>query len=267
MNKKILLVLAIIIVIILGYFVLEQRSKISSQEESGNLSVQSSSEVNLPTQTTNTNTQEQSSLLQPPKITAYQGGFVKIEIPLNKNIGDLNKNIIKLAMAETAHQTYEIYRSTDNNNNFTKIATVTSSEETDYLAVFDKDFPQGAKTLSYQYARLDNNQPTYSAISTADLQKAVDEGHQPWRLDPLMVTESDGQAFYGFLTSCEYAPKSNGNEAASCDTYKLIFQAASAGVAEVEVDHNGKIFLVELIQPIPGAGKIWMIREIKETTK
>ncbi len=247
MNKKILLVvLGIVLIIAGGYFVFRQKTEV------------------LPQQGLN-NPPAQSSPLQSPKVTAYQGGFVKIEIPLSKKVSYKDRSvIIKSAFTAEAGQTYEVYRSAGSNNNFAKIATVISSEGTSYLAIFDKDYPRDSKTLLYRYARLDNNEPVFSGVSTADLQQAVDEGHQPWRLDPLSVAEADGVGFYGFLTPCERAGGGETGQAISCDTFTLISQAASAGVAEVEVIHNGKVYLIELIKPIPGDGKIWMVKEVRE---
>jgi len=95
------------------------------------------------------------------------------------------------------------------------------------------------------------------------LQQAVDEGHQPWRLDPLSVAEADGVGSYGFLTPCGQAGGGEPGRVVSCDAFTLS-QVASAGVAEVEVAHNGKVYLIELIKPIPGDGKIWMVQEVKE---
>jgi len=248
MNKKnLLVVLGIVLIIIAGgYFVFRQKTVVSPQQGLNNPPAQLSP-------------------LQPPEVTAYQGGFVKVEIPLSRKVSYEDRNvIIKSAFAAEAEQNYEVYRSAGSNNNFAKIATVISSEGTSYLAVFDKDYPRDSKTLLYRYARLDNNEPVFSGVSTADLQQAVDEGHQPWRLDPLSVAEADGVGLHGFLTPCE---RTGDGATIPCDNFTLISQAASAGVAEVEVTHDSKVYLIELVKPIPGSGKIWMIKEVKERAR
>jgi hypothetical protein len=79
-----------------------------------------------------------------------------------------------------------------------------------------------------------------------ELQKAVDNSHQPWRLDPLMVAKAE--AFkYGF------------NED---DIFTLKQDMASAAVANVEVIHTGKTYSITLIKPIQGEDKIWVIQNI-----
>ncbi len=82
----------------------------------------------------------------------------------------------------------------------------------------------------------------------ADLQKAVDSGHQPWRLDPLMVAKAEASK-YGFSEN---------------DTFTLKETMASVGVAKVEAVHNEKMYFITLIQPIPGEGKIWVIQRIED---
>lgn len=265
MNKKnLLVVLGIVLIIAGGYFVFRQKTEV------------------LPQQGLN-NPPAQSSPLQPPKVTAYQGGFVKIEIPLSKKVSYKDRNIIiKSAFAAEPGQIYEVYRSVGSSNNFAKIAMAISSEGTSYLAVFDKDYPRDSKTLSYRYARLDNNEPIFSGVSTADLQQAVDEGHQPWRFDPLWVAEADNVLVLGdnkFRTPCGgFGSDNSGKDFSNgtgkligesgsvtyCDVFTLISVAASAGVAEAEVVHDGKIYIIDLIKPVPGDGKIWIIKEIRE---
>ena len=81
----------------------------------------------------------------------------------------------------------------------------------------------------------------------ADLQKGVDSGHQPWRLDPLMTAKAEASK-YGFSVD---------------DTFTLKETMGSVGVAKVEAVHNEKIYFITLIQPIPGEGKIWIIQKIE----
>ena len=86
-----------------------------------------------------------------------------------------------------------------------------------------------------------------------ELQKAVDSGHQPWRLDPL--TAAKEEAFkYGFNKD---------------DIFVLKQDMASAAVAKVEVSHAGKIYSIALVKPIQGEDKIWVIQniEVSENSK
>jgi len=83
-----------------------------------------------------------------------------------------------------------------------------------------------------------------------ELQKAVDRGHQPWRLDPLMVAKAEGQK-YGFSAT---------------DTFALEEIRTSDSVARVKVLHNKKIYFVTLLRPVLSSGKadIWAIQKIEE---
>ena len=83
-----------------------------------------------------------------------------------------------------------------------------------------------------------------------ELQMAVDEGHQPWRLDPESVVTAEGLE-YGFADN-------------DFETMEQVFFATSAGVAKYEITHQNKTYVVTVIQPIPGEGKIWTISEIQE---
>ena len=81
-----------------------------------------------------------------------------------------------------------------------------------------------------------------------ELQKAVDNGHQPWRLDPLWVAKAEALK-YGFSEN---------------DTFTLKQIKAWTGISEVEVLHDGKMYLITLSKPIPGELKIWVIQNIQE---
>ncbi len=83
-----------------------------------------------------------------------------------------------------------------------------------------------------------------------ELQMAVDEGHQPWRLDPKLVVMAEGLG-YGFTDN-------------DFKTMEQVFFDANAGVAEYEITHQGKVYIVTVIQPTLGEGKIWTISEIQE---
>ena len=82
------------------------------------------------------------------------------------------------------------------------------------------------------------------------IQQSVNEGHQPWRLNPNSVVMTKG-LIYGF-TSDDFK------------TIKQISFYASAGTAEYEVIHNNKSYLITVIKPISGENKIWIISETKE---
>jgi hypothetical protein len=90
--------------------------------------------------------------------------------------------------------------------------------------------------------------------SLSKLQEGVNEGHQPWRTDPLEVARADG-ADYGFDTKL--------------DTFALMDSSSSAGTATVRAQHKGKSYLIKLVQPFPygldgktRTGNIWAIKEV-----
>ncbi|QGG49316.1 GerMN domain-containing protein [Heliorestis convoluta] len=81
-----------------------------------------------------------------------------------------------------------------------------------------------------------------------ELQSAVQEGHQVWRLDPIEVTRVDGIAL-GFLPDK--------------DSFVLSEQSSSIGRAVVHVTHGEHKYLVYLVQPLRvGAEHIWVIDEV-----
>ena len=90
--------------------------------------------------------------------------------------------------------------------------------------------------------------------SLAKLQEGVNEGHQPWRTDPLEVARADG-ADYGFDINL--------------DTFTLTDPSTSASTAIVLAQHKGKNYLIKLVQPFPygldgktKTGSIWTIKEV-----
>ena len=82
-----------------------------------------------------------------------------------------------------------------------------------------------------------------------ELQKAVDEGHQPWRLDALMVAESEAIRRYGFNTDDDFKLKSEENN-----------------MAKIQVMHDGiygrDFYIIKLMKPVLGETKIWVIKSI-----
>lgn len=89
----------------------------------------------------------------------------------------------------------------------------------------------------------------------AKLQAEVVAGHQPWLLDPVQAVRKSA-AEYGF--------------SAAKDTFTLVSQLykgerSGTGEAQVLVGHDGRFYLVKLIQPAgPGAHNIWQIAAVRE---
>jgi len=88
-----------------------------------------------------------------------------------------------------------------------------------------------------------------------DLQQQVNQGHQPWRLDPLLVAQSELPS-YGFTSQ-------------DIETLQLAeYTSSELGVSitelQGEIRHAGKMYLVTVAQPNAGQGNIWTIIEIKQ---
>ncbi|OHA78541.1 MAG: hypothetical protein A3G10_00630 [Candidatus Wildermuthbacteria bacterium RIFCSPLOWO2_12_FULL_49_9] len=97
----------------------------------------------------------------------------------------------------------------------------------------------------------------YNLIS--GIQSSVDEGHQPWRLNPIMVLRAE-IAQYGFDPE---------KDLETLDTPDTSIQAEfgkSINEFSTDVKHEDKTYVVTLIQPIPGEGKIWTISEVELKT-
>jgi len=86
----------------------------------------------------------------------------------------------------------------------------------------------------------------------AEIQKSVDEGHQPWNLDSWHVAWTY-RTSYGFYE--EDMPK-----------LEPISFSTTTGIAEYEIVHGNEAYMITLIQPVIGNGKIWTISgiELKE---
>ena len=86
------------------------------------------------------------------------------------------------------------------------------------------------------------------------IQESVDQGSQPWRLDPYMVALSDGVEL-GFDQE---------------DIFTLISEVemgeySGTGEAEVEAVHNEIIYIIQLIQPVKqGEEGIWAINSVRK---
>jgi len=89
------------------------------------------------------------------------------------------------------------------------------------------------------------------------IQKSVDEGHEPWRLNPIMVLRGE-MSVYGFNPDTDYNTLSPVPDAATQKKY-------GTEITEVnfEITHRGKTYVITLIQPITGPDKIWTISNIE----
>jgi len=85
-----------------------------------------------------------------------------------------------------------------------------------------------------------------------EIQNLVDQGNQPWRLDPVEVTKVDAPANYQFSADDEY-------------TLSLKDENIGKAIVEVKKVEEGKVYEVILIQPIiKGPKGIWAILSITE---
>jgi len=117
--------------------------------------------------------------------------------------------------------------------------------------------PQG-QTSETSEIKVGKVEIDYSAISTT--QKLVDEGHQPWQLNPILVLRSE-MASFGFDPDKDFG---------SIDTPDTSTQqkfGTEITAFPIEVDHNDKTYIVTFIQPIPGPGKIWTTSLVCSSTK
>lgn len=79
-------------------------------------------------------------------------------------------------------------------------------------------------------------------------QKSVDEGHQPWRLDPIMVATAES-FLYGFTEA---------------DKNTITLADSSSSVVTVEITHNSQVYVISLIQPFPDSvGSIWVVSDVE----
>tara|TARA_Y100000310_G_C20295963_1_gene629402 strand:+ start:107 stop:529 length:423 start_codon:yes stop_codon:yes gene_type:complete len=110
-----------------------------------------------------------------------------------------------------------------------------------------------------EYATQDENNIQLGSVEhnytqLEELQKAVDEGHQPWRLDPIEVAKTESLE-YGFRQQDRFALVSQELGTAPAATY----------FAYIEVEHRGKLYTMQLYQPQTiGDGGIWTLNWIAE---
>jgi|GEM_PF-3303022 len=87
------------------------------------------------------------------------------------------------------------------------------------------------------------------------IQAIVDQGQQPWRLDPQAVAQAEGGVF-GF---------NKASDVFTLVTKLDVGQLSGTGEALVEVAHNGTTYQIFLIQPIkPGQGGIWTVSLVRK---
>ncbi len=97
----------------------------------------------------------------------------------------------------------------------------------------------------------------YNSNKLQQLQALVDQGQQPWRLDPQQVAETEGK-LYGFVPG-----KDTFNMVAKVE----IGQLSGTGEALFEVNHANIIYQIFLMQPIKaGQSGIWTITMVKKKT-
>ena len=92
-----------------------------------------------------------------------------------------------------------------------------------------------------------NNQINFIVDNTkaANLQKFVDNGKYPWRLDPVETARADNASAYGLGISNNYVLKDKN---------------LNDGQATATVSHNGRTYQIKLVQPITKGEKgIWAI--------
>lgn len=100
---------------------------------------------------------------------------------------------------------------------------------------------------------LKNGQVEYTIDNEqlAILQKQVDNGKIPWRLDPVETAMADAPIIFGLKIS---------------DKYSLVSKDVQAGQAIIKAESEAGNFLITLIQPnIKGDKGIWALKIVKKT--
>jgi len=95
----------------------------------------------------------------------------------------------------------------------------------------------------------------YEEINT--IQQSVDEGHQSWRLNPVMVLRSE-MSLYGFNPDTDYSSLYPVPDVATQEKF-----GTKITEVNLEITHNGKAYVITLIQPITGPNKVWTISDIE----
>ena len=87
------------------------------------------------------------------------------------------------------------------------------------------------------------------------IQKYVDDGHEPWMMNPLMVLMSG-------MYSCGFDPGTD----RIADPQGIAQSMSVEDVKEItlEVTHMGKVYRAIMIQPVRGPGKVWALSDVEE---
>jgi hypothetical protein len=122
------------------------------------------------------------------------------------------------------------------------------------------NFPVFYKVLSTfkfigEGIKLGKVEVNYEEIKT--IQQSVDEGHQPWRLNPVMVLRSE-IFLYGFNLDTDYSTLYPIPDVATQEKF-----GTEITEVNLEITHNGKVYIITLIQPITGPNKVWTISDIE----
>ncbi len=94
-----------------------------------------------------------------------------------------------------------------------------------------------------------------------ELQAGVDNGHEPWRLDPVMVMNAE-LSNYGFMVD------PTGKNASDLDSFHQVAPPQN-GIVQYQIAHAGgdnysRTYLVTLVQPAKiGAAGIWEISDVE----
>jgi hypothetical protein len=87
-----------------------------------------------------------------------------------------------------------------------------------------------------------------AVTSARDLQRSVDEGDEPWRLDPLQAARADGV----------------GLGLAASDSFQLV--SVGAGAARVRAQHGSVSYDIRVVQPARlGPTGIWVVERVSRT--
>lgn len=179
--------------------------------------------------------------LTSPYENLYLNQIVSFNIVAEKTEGDvINEYEVDLTYQDQALSSEKLFYQLEQIGDKWYIVGVSLADENEEEILID--------TNQIQTGSINNDSAELSSI-----QSAVDDGNEQWRLDPLETVKQEG-AGYGF------------NQID--DQYTLISQNdmgdySGTGEATVEVDHQGDIYIVQLIQLIKsGPEGIWALSSI-----
>jgi len=119
----------------------------------------------------------------------------------------------------------------------------------------DNNKNQSKPDKKIENVEIETGQIQVDYANLGELQRLIDEGHQPWRLDPSFVARVEVQK-YGFTKEDADTLKFS--------TYAQEELGTSMTKIQGEIQHKEKTYLITVGQPIPGKGKIWTILKISE---